>query len=55
MVGEVLHAVLSAWLFVGKIVADVKEGIRVHVICEVKKGQIKRLCAKMVDVVFSRV
>lgn len=50
MAGEVLHALLSAWLFVGKIVTDVEEGVRVRVICEVKNGRIEGVCAEELDV-----
>ena len=37
--GEVLHAVLSAWLLVGKIATDGEEGDRVYFICGVTRGR----------------
>lgn len=48
MAGKVLHSVLSAWLYFGKMVKDAEEGIWVHVICEMKEGQIG-VCAETVD------
>lgn len=49
---NVLHVVLSAWLFVGNIMTDEEQGVRVHVIGKVKKGQIERIRAETGDVVF---
>lgn len=51
MAGEVLHSVLSAWLYFGKMVRGVEEGIWVHIFCKMKEGQI-RVGAETVDVGF---
>lgn len=52
MAVDVLHVVLSAWLSVGNIMTDEEQGVRVHVIGKVKKGQMERIRAETGDVVF---
>lgn len=48
MAGKVLQAVLSAWLFVGKIVTDAEGGVQCMSFVRWKKGQLERVRAEMV-------